>query len=277
MLSLWILWAASRQPYVVHRTIEETAEVEMKTGRRAKKTAGLGAILALSALIGPPLCLHAQAPAPAQNPPADKQQQTAPKPSDSNPFPDDNSNVPVLPSANQPVPVPREAAPEPEGPVPALPGGDRDPVRSPDEPIADTSSSFSGSSSSSSSADLGRILEPPPDEETHKAKKGRGAEVPEHKETAQEDENVGQYYLDRKNWRAALSRYQSALILDPDNPEVYWGLAESQRHLGDAANAKANYTKVVEYDPDSKHGKDAKKLLKEPEMANAPAPSASPR
>jgi tetratricopeptide (TPR) repeat protein len=263
--------------YVVHRTIEETAEVEMKTGRRAKKTAGLSAVLAFSALIGPALCLHAQAPPPAQQNPSPGKRQPAQKPPDSNPFPEDNTNVPVLPNANQPVPVPREVAPAPAEPVPALPGGDRDPVRSPDEPLTDTSSSSSsGSSSSSSSADLARILEPPPDEEKHKAKKGKDVDVPEHKETAKDDENVGQFYLDQKNWRAALSRFQSALILDPENPDVYWGLAESQRHLGDTANAKANYTKVVEYDPDSKHGKEAKKLLKEPEIAKAPSAISHP-
>jgi Tfp pilus assembly protein PilF len=94
-------------------------------------------------------------------------------------------------------------------------------------------------------------------------------EPPEHKETAQEDESVGSYYLGQKNWRAALSRFQSALVLDPENPDVYWGLAESQRHLGETASAKANYMKVMEYDPDSRHAKEAKKLLKDPEMANA--------
>jgi hypothetical protein len=31
----------------------------------------------------------------------------------------------------------------------------------------------------------------------------------------------------------------------------------------------------MEYDPDSRHSKDAKKLLKEPEMANARAVSAN--
>ena len=39
--------------------------------------------------------------------------------------------------------------------------------------------------------------------------------------------------------------------------------------MGDYANARANYEKVIEYDPDSKHAKDAKKALKEPELANA--------
>jgi tetratricopeptide (TPR) repeat protein len=62
-------------------------------------------------------------------------------------------------------------------------------------------------------------------------------------------------------------------VTDPDNPDVYWGMAEAQRELGDFAKAKANYLKVVGYDPDSKHGKEAKKLLKEPELANAPAMS----
>jgi hypothetical protein len=54
---------------------------------------------------------------------------------------------------------------------------------------------------------------------------------------------------------------------------VYWGIAEAQRNLGDYANAKANYQKVMEYDPDSKHAKEAKKWLKEPELAKAPAVS----
>lgn len=243
------------------------------------KTAGLSAVLACCALVSAGVWGWAQAPAsPQQNPNQDqnKQQPAQKAPAQSNAFPEDTGNVPVLPNGSQPVmreaPAPGST---PAEPAPALSGADVDPVRSPDEPLPGTSSS-SGSSSSSSSADLARVLEPPPDEEERKGRKGKNLPVPEHKETAQEDENVGQYYLERKNWRAALSRFQSALVLDPENPDVYWGLAEAQRHLGDTANAKANYSKVVAYDPDSKHGKDAKKLLKEPEMANAPAPAAHP-
>lgn len=63
-------------------------------------------------------------------------------------------------------------------------------------------------------------------------------------------------------------------MLDPENPEVYWGLGEARRHLGQFAEAKAAYEKLVEYDPDSKHGKEAKKLLKSPELASAAMPSA---
>jgi tetratricopeptide (TPR) repeat protein len=102
--------------------------------------------------------------------------------------------------------------------------------------------------------------------------------VPEHHETAAEDESVGAYYLDQKNWKAALSRFQSALVLDPDNPDVYWGLAESERHLGNFTEARANYLKVIAYDRDSRHGKEARKALKEPEIAKAKpaAPATAP-
>ena len=55
---------------------------------------------------------------------------------------------------------------------------------------------------------------------------------------------------------------------------MYWGLGEAQRHLGKLAEAKSAYEKLIEYDPDSKHGKEAKKILKSPEMANAPAAAA---
>ena len=205
----------------------------------------------------------AQAPKPAPNQDQKQQNQQTRPPAQANPFPEDTNTVPVLPNGKMPAPDAADAAP---AAPPSLPGDDVDPVRSPDEPPPGAPPAASGSSSSS--ADLANIIAPPPDDETRK--RGKAAKEPEHKETAQEDESVGGYYLGQKNWRAALSRFQSALVLDPENPDVYWGLAEAQRHLGDMANAKANYTKVMEYDPDSKHAKEAKKLLQEPEMANAP-------
>jgi tetratricopeptide (TPR) repeat protein len=110
----------------------------------------------------------------------------------------------------------------------------------------------------------------PPDTDSSGRENGKNHPAPEHQETAAEDESVGSYYLDQKNWRAALSRFESAVVLDPENPEVYWGLGEAQRHLGKFTEAKASYQKLIDYDPDSKHGKEARKLLKDPELANAP-------
>ncbi|HWG21450.1 MAG TPA: tetratricopeptide repeat protein [Terracidiphilus sp.] len=238
----------------------------MKQQHRGKKTAGLGAAAALMGMMLAGGWLHAQAPpAPGESKPAE-QQKPAPKPSQSNPFPEDTNSVPVLPNGTAPA-VP-EAGPAAAGAAPALPAYDVDPVRSPDDPVAEAPRSSGESSSSLGSLDS--ILQPPPDDtDTRRRRKGNNQSPPEHQETAKEDESVGSYYLDQKNWRGALSRFQSALVLDPDNPDVYWGLAEAQRRLGDVSHAKANYQKVMEYDPGSKHAKEAEKLLKEPDRSKS--------
>jgi tetratricopeptide (TPR) repeat protein len=197
-----------------------------------------------------------------------------------NPFPEDTSTVPVMPSRDNPnVALPPTA--EDKQRI-DLPEDDVDPVRSPEDAGAAAEAGESGSSSSLSG--IGNLTPGPDDDSVQPGKRNkRGSQIdePEHHETAAEDENVGNYYLDNKDWKAALSRFQSALVLDPDNPDVYWGLAESERHLGNLADARTNYQKVVAYDPDSHHGKDARKALKEPEIANAkasvqPATSAQP-
>lgn len=207
----------------------------------------------------------------AQQKPAPDQKQEPPKPpAESNPFPGDTTNVPVIPTGNAPVAPPTNAAP------PATPSGPDDPVRSPDDPVGNPEAE-SNSGFSSSSAGLDKI-QPPPDADASRGRHrlAKPSEEPKtHQETAKEDEDVGGLYLSQKNWRAALSRYESAVVLDPENPDVYWGLAEAQRHLGQFAAAKANYEKVMEYDPDSRHAKEAKKLLAAPELANvAPGPTA---
>jgi tetratricopeptide (TPR) repeat protein len=97
----------------------------------------------------------------------------------------------------------------------------------------------------------------------HGGRGKKGVPVAEHKETVAEDLDVGSLYLDRKNWKAALSRFQSARVLDPENPDAFFGLAEAELHLGDKVNAKAHYEKVLEYDPEGKHARAAKKALKE--------------
>jgi tetratricopeptide (TPR) repeat protein len=186
-----------------------------------------------------------------------------------NPFPEDTNSVPVMPSRGT-VDLPTSAGGDEKNRA-DLPESDFDPVRSPEDAAA---AAEAGETSSSSS--LAGVKDMMPDADADTTQPGKGNKkgrqiVPEQHETAAEDENVGKYYLDNKDWKAALSRFESALVLDPDNPDVYWGLAESQRHLGKLSDAHANYQKVVDYDPDSRHGKDAKKALKDPDIANAPA------
>lgn len=209
---------------------------------------------------------------PAQQQPAPPQpQKPVPvqqkPPADANPFPEDTTSVPVVPTHAEPA---AEPAPEPSSESAAntsLLKNDTDPVHSPDDPPPDASADSGFSSSLAGSSDVNI-----PDEE--KPGKHRKLDVPDaiHQETAKEDEDVGAFELSRRNWKAALSRFQSALVTDPENPDVYWGIAEAQRELKDYSSAKANYQKVVDYeDPDSKHSKEAKRLLKTPELANVPA------
>ena len=219
---------------------------------------------------------------PAQNsqPPGAQQPSRTQQQNNQNPFPEDTTSVPLMPSRDNPV---TPATSDEVTQHLYLPEVDLDPVRSPED--AGAAAEAGESSSSSSLAGTGSLL-PGADDDTqtpgHGRRNKKGTEVePEHHESAAEDENVGKYYLDNKDWKAALSRFESALVLDPDNPDVYWGLAESERHLGNLAEARADYQKVVEYDPDSRHGKDARKALKDPEIANAkastqPAPAKAP-
>ncbi len=201
-----------------------------------------------------------QQPAPAQ-----------PKSDAANPFPEDTSSVPVT-ANNGIIPVPDEA-----GPAPALPASESDPVRSPDDGAGGNVAGGSSSSSSSLSG-MGSLMPPPDETTTDHHRHGAKPTPAEHQETAKEDLSVGEYYLSTKNWRAALSRYQSAMVLAPENPDVYWGLAEAERHTGDFAAAKANYEKLLDYDPDNKHAKEARKLLSDPQIANAQAkPAAGPQ
>lgn len=199
-------------------------------------------------------------------------------PSQGNQFPGDITNVPVMPSKGT-VALPEgtyngDDASSPNLPRVSLPAADQDPARSPDDPAPGTEAS--DSSSSDSRTGLEKVLADPDDEPQGKRRKLK-VDVPDHQETSAEDIEVGKYELSLKNWKAALSRFESAMVLAPDEPEVYWGLAESKRHLGDLAAARAYYQKVVDYDPDSKHGREAMKALKDPEIANAKAaPPASP-
>jgi tetratricopeptide (TPR) repeat protein len=201
-----------------------------------------------------------------------------PPESNANPFPEDTSSVPILPST--------AAAAQAQGTLSdvdnswdssrsPLHGDDTDPVRSPDDPAPDVSAQDEDSSSSLKGME--GLL---PASDTEEPRKHRKMAVTEtaHKESSSTDLNVGMYYLDKKNWKAAFSRFQSAMVLDPENPDVYWGLAESERHLGDLASARAHYEKLLEYDPDGPHGKEARKALKDPALAatQKPAPGQTP-
>ena len=230
-------------------------------------------VLVLACFLAASPLLYAQAPAPgtAQNEPAPSAPKSS-QPQESNPFPEDTTKIPVMPTASSPAAPEPASHPEDNANI-RLPGDDLDPVRSPEDSGPEPTVTQHGESSSSSGfSDLEKLLEPPP--ETGKQRK-HAEEAPVRRVGPKEDISVGNYYMQTKNWRGALSRFESALVLAPENPDVYWGLAECQYHLGNYSAAKGNYLKVIEYDPDSRHSKDAKKALKQPELANAPAVSSN--
>ncbi len=214
------------------------------------------------------------APGDGQPPANSKKPAATPAPSSANPFPEDTSTVPVMPT--QPAPAAPQGNFEQRdddslvGAVP-LPRADADPARSPDDP-APAAGDAQGEGWSSSLKDIQSILPQTSadDERPEKKKKKVPAEKElTHKEAAAHEIEVGSYYLDTQDWKGALSRFESALVLDPENPEVYWGLAEAERHLGQYANARAHFEKLLLYDPDGRHGREARKALKDPAIANA--------
>jgi tetratricopeptide (TPR) repeat protein len=239
--------------------------------RGSKMNRGIWAVLALACCLGVALHLPAQAPAgtdPAaagQSKPAGSTQAPAPakpaaKTSD-NPFPEDTSKVPVLPSGSTPIVLDRSFG----GSIPA-PADDTDPVRSPDDSESGAATQEDRESSSSIRG-LENLL-PSADMDGKP-----GNKPPSHQETSSEDISVGGFYLEKGNWKAALSRFQSAMVLDPEDPEVYWGMAEAERHLGNFAEARTHYLKLLEYDPDGPHGKATKKIMKDPALASAHNPA----
>lgn len=215
------------------------------------------AIALLLAATAATLQLAAQTPAKQNTPTSQQPAQKA----DPNAFPEDTSSIPVIPTTATPASLDNNTDNSA-----AFPAADRDPARSPEDPAQESASG----ESSSSFTGIDRLLPAPDADKNLKPKK-----QPTAQESAAQNIEVGSYYLDRKNWKAALSRYQSALVLDPENPDVYWGLAEAERHLGDYANARAHYRQLLDYDPDGPHGKQARKLLKDPSLADVGLPAAS--
>lgn len=172
-----------------------------------------------------------------------------------NPFPGEDTNAPILPTDNSaPPPTPRESD---ASSVPAKRGADPDgdPVRSPDPPGLQQNDGFS--SSRSGGPDLSGL------ENETDAKPGKSVKTKTREQLAAEDINVGGFYSEKKNWKAAQARFASAFQLDKENPDAVWGLAESERHLAMYKEAAEHYQLFLSYDPDGPHAKGARKGLEE--------------
>jgi Tfp pilus assembly protein PilF len=130
-------------------------------------------------------------------------------------------------------------------------------VRSPDGP--GHASEGSGFTSSLADADVQPAASDVPSGPPRPTKSKR--------EILQEDLDVGGFYLQQKNWKAAQGRFASAFALNAESPDAVWGLAEAERHLRMYQEADQHYKLFLSYDPDGPHGKAARKALEEVEAA----------
>jgi len=191
-----------------------------------------------------------------------------PKTVSDNPFPGEDPNAPIIPVEPAPGSAPRTGAGTGRNENPAA-DNDRmsrrdadpegDPVRSPDA----TDNVVNDDGFSSSRSGLNEI----PAEDTSDSRPGKSTKNKTKEQLIKEDLDVGGYYLDRKNWKAAQARFTSAFSLDSENPEVVWGLAEAERHLQLYKEAAEHYKLFLSYDPDGPHHREARKALEEVQIA----------
>jgi len=80
---------------------------------------------------------------------------------------------------------------------------------------------------------------------------------------AAEDIEVGYFYMNKKNYRAAESRLQEAAELKPDAAPAWVGLAQAQQKLGKDADARRSYEEYLKLSPDSAGAEQAKKAMAE--------------
>lgn len=73
---------------------------------------------------------------------------------------------------------------------------------------------------------------------------------------------VGNFYLRRKKYRAALSRFKEAAQTDPYNPEAYLGLGKVYDQLGLRQKALENYRKYLDRLPSAKQAEEARDVQK---------------
>ena len=85
---------------------------------------------------------------------------------------------------------------------------------------------------------------------------------------ATEDVKVGGFYLDRRDYKGAYSRYKEATLVDPANADAVFGLAAAARGLNRKDEATQNFQIYLDAFPDGKKAKEARKALAE--MGSSP-------
>ena len=85
---------------------------------------------------------------------------------------------------------------------------------------------------------------------------------------AGKDDEVGDYYFKRKNYKAALARYQDALIYKDHDAVANFRMAQCYEKLNQPEEAISHYQEYLRILPNGEFSKDARKAL---EKLGAPA------
>jgi tetratricopeptide (TPR) repeat protein len=72
---------------------------------------------------------------------------------------------------------------------------------------------------------------------------------------------VGNFYWSKRDYRAALSRYEEATRYNPSSPEAFFKVGEAQEKLKHPDAAKTAFQKVIQIAPETKLAQEAKKKL----------------
>lgn len=78
---------------------------------------------------------------------------------------------------------------------------------------------------------------------------------------AEKDIEVGNYYLKLKNYRAALERFNDALLYKPNDADATYGLAVTQERMDLFTQAYKSYSRYLEVLPKGPMAKDAQEAL----------------
>lgn len=90
---------------------------------------------------------------------------------------------------------------------------------------------------------------------------------------AMKDVEVGDFYFNRRNYEAAISRYREALLYKPDDAAATWGLAQALDKAGKTEEARADYEsylKILPYGPKAAEAHQALQRLKPDNPAQQP-------
>jgi tetratricopeptide (TPR) repeat protein len=145
-----------------------------------------------------------------------------------------------------------------------------------DKTASDKAAARNREAEESSSRDTRIDISPPKDDaKNHPASKTAIADlVPDNPDTsgiqefhpwnplkASKDIDIGNFYFNRKNYRAALDRYKEALYYKDGDAVASFRVALSQEKLGDKAEAKKYYEQYLKILPEGPLAKDARASL----------------